>query len=211
MKKLNKIREVEYEVCKRDAFVGSLLILILGIILGVFAKALDNTAIDSTIWWHRILEVTNLNNVLSELPFWILMGLAIAVHSSSPKRAAINVFLFFVGMNASYHLYSVLYCGFNPFEHMKLWYLLSFISPLIAYIVWYAKGNTIYSILISSIVFAVMLSLTFGIGIFYFHYVSVINSLLFLLSVVVLHNRPDNSLISFALGIVLAFLARLII
>ena len=144
MKKLNKIREVEYEVCKRDAFVGSLLILILGIILGIFAKALDNIAIDSTIWWHRILEVTNLNNVLSELPFWILIGLTIAVHSSSPKRAAINVFLFFVGMNVSYHLYSVLYCGFNPFEHMKLWYGLSLVSPLIAYIVWYAKGNTIY-------------------------------------------------------------------
>ena len=53
-----------------------------------------------------------LHNFLGKLAPWIVIALCIAVYSTSPIRAGINVFAFFAGMVSSYYLYSNFIAGF---------------------------------------------------------------------------------------------------
>ena len=99
---------------KKDKILSIAGSLIAGVLLGIFSKWLDSIALDNSIWWHRIIERIDLDNFFSEIAIWLLIALAIAVFSSSALMAALNVFVFFVGMCAAYHLYSILFSGFNP-------------------------------------------------------------------------------------------------
>ena len=51
IKCLNKVRMYNGYKSK---FVSTALIFLLGILLGMFAKWLDNLSIDNTIWWQNI-------------------------------------------------------------------------------------------------------------------------------------------------------------
>ena len=64
--------------------------------------------------------------------FWLLLALSIAVFSKTPVKAAVNTFLFFAGMCAAYHIYTVVFSGFNPMQYMMIWYGFTIISPLLA-------------------------------------------------------------------------------
>ena len=75
---------------------NSIMIFLFGIALGVFSKWLDNLSLNDSIWWQHILGMLNLRNVFSSLGVWILIAVCISVYSSSPLRASINVFIFFV-------------------------------------------------------------------------------------------------------------------
>ena len=113
IEKLNDIRSPGQK-SKKDKILCTASSLIAGILLGVFSKWLDSIALDNNIWWHRIIERLDLGNFFSEMAIWLLISLAIAVFSSSASMAALNVFAFFAGMCAAYHLYSILFAGFNP-------------------------------------------------------------------------------------------------
>ena len=139
----------------RTAFI----IIVAGILLGIFSKWLDTLALDGTIWWHRILEVTDLGNFFSDLAIWLLLALAIALYSPSEKEAAINVFLFFAGMCIAYHLFSILFGGFNPLSYMMRWYLITLISPLLALLCRYAKKEGIPSLILSACMICVFIYL----------------------------------------------------
>lgn len=161
IEKLNKIRTPDKNVLLKNKIINTILIFVLGIALGIIAKWLDNLAIDNSIWWQQIIGRLNLNNVLSEFGIWLFIALAISVYSKSPLRAALNVFLFFAGMNVSYHLYTIMFSGFNPTTYMMIWYGLTIVSPLLAIICWYSKGERVYSIIISSLIIGIMLKFVF--------------------------------------------------
>lgn len=184
--------------------VYSVLVLFLGIFLGVFSKWLDNMAIDGTIWKQYLLETLDLGNVFSELPIWFLIALAISVYSASSIRAGLNVFLFFMGMCTSYHWYSIVFSGFNPQRYMMIWYGLTLFSPILAYICWYRKGKTIHSLIIDILILTIMLKYCFHIGIWYFSFHSVIDTLIFIVSIIILYYRPKYTLISLLGAIVMA-------
>ncbi len=83
-------------------------------------------------------------------------------------RAAINVFLFFLGMVSSYYLYSNFVAGFFPRSYAMIWFGLTMISPLLAFLCWYAKGEGVIAMTLSAGIIAVLFSGTFTYGFVYF-------------------------------------------
>ena len=67
--------------------------------------------------------------------------MCISVFSSTPKRAAVDVFAFFAGMVSAYYMYSEFIAGFFPLHYAMIWAALTAVSPFLAYICWYAKGT----------------------------------------------------------------------
>lgn len=193
---LYKIRTPNRDIKLSLQITYSILILLFGIALGVFSKWMDNMGINDAIWWQHILGIIDLRNVFSEFAIWLLIALAISVYSSSPLRAGLNVFLFFVGMCISYHLYTIVFAGFNPQRYMMIWYGFTLLSPALAFICWYGKGETIVSLIIDILILAVMISKCFAIGFLYFAVTRIINVIIFLGSAAILYSKPKQTVIS---------------
>ena len=203
-----KLRQIRLPVqsLRKKAVTATLISFAGGIILGIISKWLDNTALDSTVWWHRLLEMTDLGNFFSELAVWLLLAMIIAVYSSSALQAALNVFLFFAGMCAAYHLYTVLFAGFNPLSYMLIWYGITLLSPLLAVFCWYAKGNGAVPVILDTAIIAVFALSCFSIGLIYISLRGILYLLVFVAACAVLYRDPKQMLISLAAGILLAFL-----
>lgn len=193
---LYKIRTPNRDIKLSLQITYSLLILLFGVALGVFSKWMDNMGINDAIWWQHILGIIDLRNVFSEFAIWLLIALAISVYSSSPLRAGLNVFLFFAGMCISYHLYTIVFAGFNPQRYMMIWYGFTLLSPALAFICWYGKGETIVSLIIDILILAVMISKCFAIGFLYFAVTRIINVIIFLGSAAILYSKPKQTVIS---------------
>ena len=64
----------------------------------------------------------DVGNFLGRFAIWVLIALCISIYSNSAIRASINVFVFFVGMVASYYLYSNYIAGFFPRSYAMIWF-----------------------------------------------------------------------------------------
>lgn len=193
---LDKIRTPNRDIKLSLRVSYSILILLFGVALGVLSKWLDNMWINDAIWWQHILGIIDLRNVFSEFAIWLLIAIALSVYSSTPLRAALNVFLFFVGMCISYHLYTIVFAGFNPQRYMMVWYGFTILSPVLAFICWYGKGETKVSLMIDILILSVMMSECFAIGFLYFAVNRVINVIIFFGSVAILYSKPKQTVIS---------------
>ena len=78
--------------------------------------------------------VLDIGNFLGRFAIWILIALCISIYSNSAIRASINVFVFFVGMVASYYLYSNYIAGFFPRSYAMIWFGFTAVSPLLAFV-----------------------------------------------------------------------------
>lgn len=139
------------------------------------------------------------------------MGKMKAVYCSSPLRAGLNVFLFFTGMCTSYHLYTIMFAGFNPGSYMMIWYGITLLSPILAFISWFGKGKTKTSLIIDILIYAVMMSTCFSIGFWYFDITSIINVIIFIGSVVIMYSEPRQTVISLLGAVVLSYTSRIIL
>ena len=207
---LNQIRMPNKSLQMKYRIRNTLLIFLLGVILGIFSKWLDNLSINDAIWWQYIIGIMDLRNVFSLFGIWIFIAVTISVFSKTPLRASINVFVFFVGMSVSYHLYTIYFSGFNPMSYMMIWYTITLLTPLFAYVCWYAKSEHIISMIISGFILCVMFIVSFSIGMWYFDMKSLIDFILFIATVIVLHVRSQNTFYSLIIGLVLAFVIRCI-
>ena len=203
-----KLRQIRMPVqsLRKNAVTAALISFAAGVIHGIISKWLDNTALDSTIWWHRLLETLDLRNFFSELAVWLLLAMIIAVYSSSAMQAALNVFVFFSGMCAAYHLYTILFAGFNPLSYMLIWYGITLLSPFLAVLCWYAKGNGAVPVIIDTAIIAVFAFSCFSIGLIYISLRGILYLLVFVAACAVLYRDPKQMLISLAAGLLLAFL-----
>ena len=203
--KLNQIR-MPTQRPRRTALIHAVISFASGGILGAFSKWLDNLALDSTVWWHRLLEKLDLGNFFSDFAIWLLIALILAVFSTSALRAALNVFAFFAGMCAAYHLYTILFSGFNPASYMMIWYGITLLSPLLAVFCWYAKGEGTVAVILDILIIAVFSLSCFGIGLFYVSSKGILYLLAFAGSVFVLYRNLKQLLIALPAGFMLSFL-----
>lgn len=217
MKYLSNIKEYLKKVRTPKAIkiktkvINTILIFILGITLGIFSKWLDNLNIDNTIWWQNIIDILDLGNVFSLFGIWIFIAVTISIFSSTPKRASLNMLLFFIGMTVSYHIYTILFSGFNPFNYMIVWYSITSISPLLAFICWYAKGKGKLSFIISTLILTVMSLSSFNIGIWYFDINSIIDLLLFIGTILVLYKTPKKTIYNIIFSLIFSFIIGIIV
>ena len=135
--------------------VYSLLIFAFGVLLGVCAKALDETPVNEL---PTLFQALDIGNFLSRFAIWIFLGMCLAVYSRTPGRAALNVFLFFLGMVGSYYLYSALAAGFFPRSYALIWFGITAVSPLLACVCWYARGTGWAAVALSGILLGVVFS-----------------------------------------------------
>ena len=103
---LNDIRNAENPISNNRKLINTIAILFLGIALGTFSKYLDFRQTELPGVLMAINGVLDIGNFLGRFAIWILIALCISIYSNSAIRASINVFVFFVGMVASYYLYS---------------------------------------------------------------------------------------------------------
>lgn len=115
----------------RKNILHTALILVAGLSLGALSKLLD-------------LYTTNLGNIFSELSIWILFGTILSIFSRSPKRAAVNVFVFCVGMLFAYYLTAVLTGGGYSKTFVTGWCLFTLFCPVFAWATWYTKEKGLF-------------------------------------------------------------------
>ena len=199
---LNKIRRPE-SISSSRKFLYSFTIFAAGIILGVISKALDETVSNLLPYF---LEVLDLRNFFSRMGVWIFLSLLISVYSKSPVRAAINVFSFLLGMVGSYYLYTITIAGFFPKSYMMIWVGMTFLSPFMAIICWYAKGKGPVATCISSVIFMFMTRQAFIFGFWYFDIRYILEFLLWVATIFVLYQSPKQALTMIIIGIFLFFL-----
>lgn len=206
---LNNIRHKEIPISISKQICNTIAVLFLGIALGIFSKFLDNTAVNDLPF---IFELLDIQNFLGRFAIWVLIALCISIYSNSSIRASINVFIFFTGMVASYYLYSKLVAGFFPRSYAMIWVGFTVISPLLAFVCWYAKGKGKLAFGLSVMILAVLFNMSFVYGSNYFEMRSILELLVFICGFVVVKRQTwKGSIIMLAIGIVLAFVLDLLI
>lgn len=206
---LNNIRSTNNPIPFNKQIIDTVCILFAGIVLGTFSKFLDTMPTNELPF---IFEFLDIRNFLGRFAVWVLIALCISIYSNSSVRASINVFVFFAGMVTSYYLYSKFAAGFFPKSYALIWIGFTFISPLLAFVCWYAKGNSKPALVLSAMILAVLFNMTFVYGNSYFEMRSILELITFICGVAILRRRTIKSTMTMlAIGIGIAFVLNLII
>ena len=224
---LNNIRCADKKISVKRQYINTSAIMLFGIILGVFSKFLDENLVDiifeyldnnsvniSPLLLFEYSDIVHdIANFLSRFAIWVFLALCISVYSISPIRAAINVFLFFAGMVASYYLYSNYIAGFFPKSYAMIWVGFTVISPVLAFLCWYAKGRSKMSLALASGIIAVLFNMTFVYRFpYYINIRSALELLVFICGCVVMRRQTaKESVLMMAIGVVLAPILDIVI
>ena len=208
MKKfLESIRKPDRDLPLWVKILASTAVIILGALLGVFQKWLDGQAFNELPMVFQMLDLTNF---FGRFAIWILLAAVIAVSASSPARASLNTFLFFISMVASYYIYCRFVLGFFPGAYAMIWGVMAFASIFLAFICWYAKGTGPIAIIISALILGTVSAQTFLIpqGFFIPHMTEVI---VWAVTLFVLRRKPKEFAIVFILSIGISYVYQLFI
>lgn len=206
---LNRIRCANKQMPMSKKILHSIAVLFFGIVLGTVSKFLDTTPSNELPF---IIERLDVRNFLGRFAIWILIAVCISIYSNSSIRAAVNVFTFFLGMVTSYYLYSKFIAGFFPRSYAMIWFGLTAISPLLAFVCWYAKGKSKISLAISSLIIAVLFNMTFAYGWIYFGIYSSLELIVFICGLVILRRSTiKETIVTTAIGVIAAMILNMIL
>ena len=210
IKLLNDIRNAENSISNNSKIINTIVVLFLGIALGTFSKYLDFRQAELPCVLMAIDEAFDIHNFLGRFAIWVLIALCISIYSNSAIRASVNVFAFFVGMVASYYLYSNYIAGFFPRSYAMIWFGFTAVSPLLAFVCWYAGGKSKLAFILSALILAVLFNMCFVYGFGYFSARSVLEVIVFIIGFIVLkRNSLRSSALMGTISIVLAFLLNI--
>lgn len=205
----NRIRCANKQMPMSKKILHSIAVLFFGIVLGTVSKFLDTTPSNELPF---IIERLDVRNFLGRFAIWILIAVCISIYSNSSIRAAVNVFTFFLGMVTSYYLYSKFIAGFFPRSYAMIWFGLTAISPLLAFVCWYAKGKSKSSLAISSLIIAVLFNMTFSYGWIYFGIYSSLELIVFICGLIILRRSTiKETIVTTAIGIIAAMILNMIL
>lgn len=206
---LNRIRCANKQMPMSKKILHSIAVLFFGIVLGTVSKFLDTTPSNELPF---IIERLDVRNFLGRFAIWILIAVCISIYSNSSIRAAVNVFTFFLGMVTSYYLYSKFIAGFFPRSYAMIWFGLTAISPLLAFVCWYAKGKSKSSLAISSLIIAVLFNMTFSYGWIYFGIYSSLELIVFICGLIILRRSTiKETIVTTAIGVIAAMILNMIL
>ncbi len=201
--------EKRYPVKKQIAITVG--VLLIGILLGTFSKFLDYRQAELPSFLMSVDQALNLHNFLGVFAPWIIIAVYISVKSDTPLRAGINVFIFFAGMVTSYYLYSNFVAGFFPRSYAMTWGALSLISPILAFICWYAKGKGWVSLIISSGILAFIINSTLSYGMWYVDIPSLLHLVMLILGIVILRRSIKETVCIIGISVPFAIILKMII
>lgn len=209
---LNEIRSAEAPIPMKKKIINTIAVLFLGIALGIFSKYLDDHQAELPGVLMAIDGALDLHNFLGRFAIWAWIALCISVYSNSAVRAGVHVFVFFAGMVASYYWYSTYIAGFFPRSYAMIWVGFTAVSPLLAFVCWYAKGKSKPALLLSALILAGLFQMCFVYGCWYFSPRSVLELAVFVLGWIVLRRSTwRDSVLMGAIGIPLAFVWNIVI
>ena len=209
---LNDIRNAENPISNNRKLINTIALLFLGIALGSFSKYLDFRQAELPSVLMAINGALDIGNFLGRFAIWVLIALCISIYSNSAIRASINVFVFFVGMVASYYLYSNYIAGFFTRSYAMIWFGFTAVSPLLSFACWYARGKSKLALILSALILAVLFNMCFVYGVGYFSAWSVLEVIVFIIGFIVLRRDTlRSSAIMGTISIVFAFLLNIVI
>ena len=187
-----------------NVWLSILALMIVGFLLGVFAKYLDNLPLNNAYILHRLFGFLDLRNVFSRLSIWAIIALIIAVKSTKAWLAAVHVYSFFIGMIVGYYFITINVSGFYPQAEMIRWAIITQVTPIIAWFVWHINSKNQFSMVMSSLVIAFFISQAFSLGFWYIDISYFVEVIILLISLLVVFKKERQilltSLIAFALA-----------
>lgn len=148
--KLIQIR-VPSETTTKQKVLSIVAAIAIGVILGITAKLVDTPAVNPIF-----------TDVGDRLGIWIFVATLLSVYSYSPRIAAIRIFAFFGSMLTVYYVYTTFVLHFFPGKVILFWGIVAAVSPVCAYIMWYARGNGWLANIISALPVTVLMVEGFG-------------------------------------------------
>lgn len=204
MEFLNGIRLPIKQTSKGIQIIVTVLTLLMGICLGIFSKYIDFEHTQLPSFLGVIDEAFDFQHFLGGFAPWILIAVCIAIYNKTPLRAAINVFIFFIGMVSSYYWYGQYFAGFFPKNYAMIWVWFTVASPFLAAFCWYAKGNGWVSCLLSSGIVGVLFNTAFVYGMTHFNIVSWLNVLVLGIALFVLRRNKKEMFPMMGFGVIFA-------
>lgn len=197
---LANIRQPRKKSTIKKQIYYTIIIVFAGFLIGILQKFLDSYPDN---YLPMLLQIVDIGNYFGRLSIWILLATILSIYSETPIRASVNVLSFFLSMLLEYYLYSKYILGFLPVSYMMIWVVLSFISTILAYICWYAKGKGLIATLITSGIMGVLLAQAFHVvgEIYMYHIMEVIT---WLIGVVVLRRKPKEWVLSMGISVLVA-------
>lgn len=132
---------------KTKSIIDPILLFIFGAVLGVVSKLLD-------------IHTSNLGNIFSQMSIWILLGTLIAIFSKAKGKAALNVFVFCIGMLITYYITAELTNSVYGMTFIYGWAAFSVCSPVFAILTWMTKEKGVLGKIISFGILVVTLTVS---------------------------------------------------
>ena len=86
-----------------------------------------------------------LGNIFSSISVFILIGVILVLKSKTKKDAMLDVFLFFIAMLITYYITAMVTHGVYGRSYIIGWGVVAFLSPILAYFIYFIKDNTMLS------------------------------------------------------------------
>lgn len=132
---------------KLNRILVPVVMFLFGAVLGVAAKLFD-------------IYTQNLGNIFSQMSIWILLGTLISIFSKTKGKAALNVFVFCIGMLITYYITAELTNSVYGMTFIYGWAAFSICSPVFAVLTWMTKEKGVLGKIISFGVLLVTLTVS---------------------------------------------------